>query len=231
MKTGIVVNNFDPTFKNKCQIRIHGLHTEKIDGEYVILDDDLPWAIPAPTTSATGSSSVPAVGSVVYVDDTDKYRLVYYGQVEVKGSVKKMMHDNAESSDRIKVIAFSEDQVDGELSTFKMYYLPEKGFVINCNGHKIVLTNYEGIHITSKNGAKIEIENDNTINVISQKAINLNCDKINLSENASESIILSSKLIEKFNNHTHLCPFGATLTPVPNCKLGPDDLSEKVKIN
>ena len=40
MKTGIVVNNYDPTFKNRCQIRVNGLHTQKVGGQYVIIDDD-----------------------------------------------------------------------------------------------------------------------------------------------------------------------------------------------
>ena len=60
MKTGIVVNNYDPTFKNRCQIRVFGLHTETVGGQYVILDDDLPWALPGPTAGYnSGNYSVP----------------------------------------------------------------------------------------------------------------------------------------------------------------------------
>ena len=32
MKTGIVVNNYDPTFKNRCQIRVYGVHTKTVNG-------------------------------------------------------------------------------------------------------------------------------------------------------------------------------------------------------
>ena len=58
MKTGIVVNNFDPTYKNRCQIRVYGLHTQTVNGQYIILDDDLPWALPAPANTSSGISSV-----------------------------------------------------------------------------------------------------------------------------------------------------------------------------
>jgi hypothetical protein len=79
MKTGIVVNNYDPTFKNRCQIRVNGVHTQKVNGLYVILDDDLPWALPAPNGSASsGGCSVPKIGDRVYVDVKDTYNIVYY---------------------------------------------------------------------------------------------------------------------------------------------------------
>ena len=42
MKTGIVVDNYDPLYKGRCKIRVFGLHSETICGQYLILDDDLP---------------------------------------------------------------------------------------------------------------------------------------------------------------------------------------------
>ena len=109
MKTGIVVNNYDPTFKNRCQIRVNGLHTQTINGDYIILDDDLPWALPGPNPSYnSGTYSVPKVGDTVYVDVKDAYNLTYYGTVEIRGNVKDLLHDNAEDSDKLKMVAFSE---------------------------------------------------------------------------------------------------------------------------
>ena len=228
MKTGIVVNNYDPKFENRCQIRVHGLHTEKVDGNYVILDDDLPWATPAPSTSSVGASSVPSVGSTVYVDIIDKYNIVYYGQVEVKANVKRIMHDNADVSDKVKVIAFNEDSFDGETYSLKIYYIPEEGLKIECNGNSINMTKNDGMLIKSKGGAEIKIENDNTININTENNINLNCNKVYLSEDASERVILSSKLMEKFNTHTHLSMMGATSPPT--IKIEQTDLSDKVFI-
>ena len=106
MKTGIVVNNYDPTYKNRIQVRLYdGHYMEKIGDQYTILDDDLPWAMPAPSAGGSGGTyAIPAVGSRVYVDGSG-YKLTYYGQVEVKGGVKKMMHENADQSDQVKFIA------------------------------------------------------------------------------------------------------------------------------
>lgn len=229
MKTGIVVNNYDPTFKNRCQIRIQGLHTEKIDGVYVILDDDLPWALPAPQTSSFGGSSVPDVGSSVYVEDLGNFRYQYYSQVEVKGDIKKMMYEHADSSDKIKIIAYSNDSFEGENIELRIMYIPDDGLIIKCGGNEINMTTYNGMNIKTNTGAEIKIHTDNTIDINTDSVINLNCDKVNLTKDASERIILGSKLMEKFNAHTHLSAVG--LTSPSNLKIEETDLSDKVRIN
>ena len=53
MKTGIVVDNYDPLYKGRCKIRVFGLHSETICGQYLILDDDLPWSSPAPSAGSS----------------------------------------------------------------------------------------------------------------------------------------------------------------------------------
>lgn len=229
MKTGIVVNNYDPTFKNRCQIRIQGLHTEKIDGTYVILDDDLPWASPAPQTSSFGGSSVPDVGSSVYIEDLGNFRYQYYSQVEVKADIKKIMYQNADSSDRVKIIAYSNDSFEGENIELRIMYIPDEGLVIKCGDNEINMSTYEGMLIKSNTGAEIKINNDSSIDIKSKGAINLNCDKVNLTDEAAERIVLGSKLMAKFNNHTHLSLVG--LTSEPLMKIEENDLSDKVRIN
>ena len=84
MKTGIVVDNYDPLYKGRCKIRVFGLHSETIYGQYLILDDDLPWSSPAPNIgSSNGSFNIPSIGERVYVNADDPYNILYYGQVEV----------------------------------------------------------------------------------------------------------------------------------------------------
>lgn len=231
MKTGVVVNNYDPTCKNRCQIRVYGLHTQTVNGEFAILDDDLPWALPAPATSASGSySSVPQVGERVYVDVKDAYNLVYYGPVEIKGSVKDMMHENAEESEKLKVIAFSEDyNEDGTMDYVKIYYLPEQGLTIECNGNVITLPKYDSMEIKTKGGAGMSINtstNDITIHTDSQ--VNLDCKEVKITSEAEEKLILGSKLMDKFNTHTHFVPGGVSNPPIQ--KLVPGDFSKKIKI-
>lgn len=228
MKTGIVVNNYDPLFKNRCQVRVQGLHTQKVCGKYVIIDDDLPWAIPAPQTSSFGGSSVPDVGSTVYIDVKDKFNLTYYGQVEVKGGIKGIMHNNADSSDKVKVIAYSDDVFNGNKVELRMMYIPDDGLSIKCNGHSIFLSNGDNINIVTNSGSSI-IMNGDKVEIHSPKTINLNCDSVNITDKAAEKIILGSNLMEKFNNHTHLCPLGITTEPL--LKIEENDFSDKIRIS
>ena len=231
MKTGIVVNNYDPKCKNRCQIRVHGIHTQTVNGQYVIIDDDLPWALPAPNPSGNGGYySVPNVGDRVYVDVKDNYNIVYYGNVEIQGDVKKILNDNADASEKLKVIAFSEDKNDdGTVDYMKIYYLPEKGLTIECNGNLISLPKYNSLEIKTKGGAGISIDTmTNDINIHSDTTINLNCDKINITADAAEKLILGKKLMDKFNNHKHFTSDGQSSEPIQ--KITVDDFSKRIKI-
>lgn len=230
MKTGIVVNTYDPKHLNRCQIRVYSLHTQTVNGKYVILDDDLPWALPAPTNTSGGNYAVPKVGDRVYVDVKDKYNIFYYGPVEVNGSVKDLMHDNAEDCDRLKVIAFSEDfNDDGTKDYIKIYYLPENGLKIECNGNIISLPKYDELKIETKNGAGVSINTkSNDITIHTDAKVNLDCKEVNLTSDAEEKLILGSKLMKKFNEHTHFVPNGVSNPPIE--KIVPSDFSKKIKI-
>lgn len=236
-KTGVVVNNYDPTYKNRIQVRVYGLHTEKIDKMYVILDDDLPWFSPAPgVNGSNGSSSVPPVGSRVYVD-IEGYNCTYYNQVEIKGSVKKMQFENADQSDKMKVIAFSEDFEDGEPDSMKIFYIPDNGLNIECMGHKIVLTKYDGVKITSSEGCELEMTRDGDININTPNSVNLKCTKLNLTEGSldeetTDRIVLGSRMQDLFNNHIHFVasPGGVTTTE-PIEKIKETDFSKNIRIS
>lgn len=236
MKTGIVVNNYDMSHKQRCQIRVYGMHTEQIDGEYLILDDDLPWVLPAPNMGGnSGNFSVPEVGSRVYVDGDDNYSLRYFGQVEVKSSVKKMMNEDADQCDEYKFIAFNETPNNPE-EYMKIYYLPEKGLNIECNGHRVLLTKYDGVLIESNSGCSIELTPDADININAINNININCNRINLTqgsldEKTVDRIVLGSRLQEIFNNHKHFCATsGGITTTQPIDKIKETDFSTKIKI-
>lgn len=230
MKTGIVVNSWDPSNKGRCQIRVYGVHTQMVKGKYVILDDDLPWALPAPSNSSAGNYSIPKVGERVYVDVKDKYNIFYYGPVEVNGNVKEMLHDNAEDSDKMKVVVFSEDKnTDGTKDYVKIYYLPENGLTIECNGNLISMPKYDTMEIKTKNGAGFSIDTkNNDITIHTDAKVNIDCNDISLTEDAEEKLILGSKIMEKFNEHTHFVPGGVSNPPIQ--KLTPNDFSKKIKI-
>ena len=231
MKTGIVVNNYDPTFRNRCQIRVFGVHTQVVDGKYVILDEDLPWAIPAPNPSYNGGNySVPQKGARVYVEVKDAYNIVYYGNVEINGDVKKMLQGNADASENMKVIAFSNDQNDdGSADSMKIYYLPSKGLVIECNGNRITLPKDDKLEIETKGGAGISIDTGtNDITIHTDAKVNLDCKEVNITSEAEEKLILGSKLMKVFNEHKHFTSDGQSSQPIQ--KIRPDDFSKKIKI-
>mgnify|MGYP003297925319 CR=1 FL=1 len=232
MKTGVVVNNYDPTCKNRCQIRVYGVHTQTVNGKYLILDDDLPWALPASNSGgSSGNYAVPKVGTRVYVEVKDAYNIIYYGPVEVNGSVKDLIHNNAEDSENLKVIAFAENKDEDDSKQYmKIFYLPERGLTIECNGNLISMPKYDSLEIQTKNGAGISIDTStNDITIHTDANVNVDCKEVRLTKDAEEKIILGSKLMEKFNTHTHFVPGGVSNPPIQ--KITPNDFSKKVKIN
>ena len=231
MKTGIVVDNYDPLYKGRCKIRVFGLHSDTICGQYLILDDDLPWSSPAPNIgSSIGSFNIPNIGERVYVNADDPYNIQYYGQVEVKSPIKDLQYKNTEMSDKLKVIAYSEDNMEGERDYLKIYYLPEDGLTIECNGNTILLTKYDNLLIKNNKGAEISMDNvSGDINIKTEGKVNLNCTEVSLGGDAADTIVLGSKLMEKFNNHTHFSGDSAITNP-PIEKLQPNDFSRTIKI-
>lgn len=227
METGIVVDNFDPTFKGRCRIRIYGRHTETVGGEYLILDDDLPWAKPAPANSSGGGNfNIPKVGERVSVEVFDQYTILYHGPIYTNSGVQDILYENADDCENTKIVLL-DGKVDGDY--VRIYYVPEQGLDIECHGHKIQLTKYDGLKIEAKNGVKLSIdESSRDVNIETTAAVNLNCNEVNLTDSATEKLILGTKLMEKFNTHTHFCP-GGTTNP-PTTKITPLDFSKKIKI-
>ena len=231
MKTGIVVNNYDPTFKNRCQIRVYGIHTQTVNGQYVILDDDLPWALPAPSLNYNnGSYSVPKKGDRVYVDVKDTYNIVYYGTVNMRGDVRDMLHDNADVSDKVRVVSFFEDaNDDGTVDYMKIYYIPEKGLTIECDGNIISLPKNDKMEIMTRGGAGLSIDTgSNDITIHTSSKVNLDCNDVRITSEAEEKLILGSKLMNVFNNHKHFTSDGQSSSPIQ--KITVDDFSKKIKI-
>jgi hypothetical protein len=77
---------------------------------------------------------------------------------------------------------------------------------------------------------KISLDNiSGDINIKTDGNVNLNCNKIVICEGAEDTLVLGSKLMEKFNNHTHFAGDAAVTNP-PIEKLQPDDFSRNIRI-
>jgi hypothetical protein len=133
-------------------------------------------------------------------------------------------------SDKLKVIAYSEDNIEGEKNCLKIYYLPEDGLTIECNGNSILLTKYDNLLIRNNRGAEISMDNvSGDINIKTEGKVNLDCSEISFGGDAADTIALGSKLMQKFNEHTHFTGDSGTTNP-PIEKLQPNDFSRLVKI-
>ena len=133
-------------------------------------------------------------------------------------------------SDRLKVIAYSEDDMEGEKNWLKIYYLPENGLTIECNGNSILLTKYDELLIKNNKGAEISMNNvSGDINIKTEGKVNLDCREVSLGGDAADTLVLGSKLMEKFNNHTHFTGDSVISNP-PIEKLQPNDFSRTIKV-
>ena len=120
--------------------------------------------------------------------------------------------------------------MEGEKNYLKIYYLPEDGLNIECNGNTIILSKYDKLIIKNNKGAEISMDNVNgDINIKTEGKVNLDCAEISLGGDAADTIALGSKLMEKFNKHTHFTG-DAGITNPPIEKLQPNDFSRTVKI-
>jgi len=189
----------------------------------------LPWAKPAPSSSTAGGTfNTPKVGDRVSVEVVDPYTILYYGPVTPNGDIQDILYENADDCENAKMVLFDGEAKEGS-DYVRIYYIPENGLNIECHGHKILLTKYDGLQIEAKNGVKISIDDSSKdVNINTTGTVNLNAKNVNLTEDASEKLILGSKLMEKFNTHTHFCPAGATAPPTT--KITPLDFSKKIKI-
>jgi hypothetical protein len=120
--------------------------------------------------------------------------------------------------------------MEGEKDYVKIFYLPEDGLTIECNGNTILLTKYENLLIRNNKGAEISLDNvSGDINIKTEGVVNLDCNKITLGGDAADTLVLGSKLMEKFNNHTHFTGDSITTNP-PIEKLQPADFSRNIRI-
>jgi hypothetical protein len=67
------------------------------------------------------------------------------------------------------------------------------------------------------------------INIKTEGKVNLDCSEISFGGDAADTIVLGSKLMEKFNKHTHFAGDSAITNP-PIEKLQPNDFSRNIKI-
>jgi len=234
---GIVEYNLDPQHQGRLKIRVHGVNDQKEDDKYVIPTEMLPWARPASngsggSASGSGCFSVPKVGSAVEVSGSLNSP-VWYGNLYI--SDETVSEINSTDYTNSHVLIYDTDFNNGDAKVrdehIKVFFTERKGFVIeyktSSGVSSVTLNNTGVISITNPNGDGVVISNG-TINIMSDNAININAPIVNLSDQATESVMKGETLKNIFNSHTHTCNSGETTPPMQ--KLTSDSLNSHVKI-
>ena len=152
---GVIMNNIDPTFSGRCQIRVYRL-MDNLDAK------DLPWAVPINSTifagDGAGSLSVPKIGQIVRIqfNNGDIYSPEY----------TTIQNIDTDLIQRIK------DDYDG---THVLLYDPDEELTVIYQRNSGMQMFYRGSFIQISPDSMITIEHANQ-----ESLIQLDGDKLNI---------------------------------------------------
>jgi hypothetical protein len=209
---GKVVDIKDPLYQGRARIEVFGI----FDGLPI---EDLPWAeqisgLAFGGTFGGGNMSIPRLGSVVGVEfeGNNYYKLNYHFIKEIsKDLLDELREDN--SYDGTQSLVYDSEAQPG---TLKMIYTRKKGLVFQLGDATIQIdTQNAG---TDKEKLRIVLKlNDDEIRMEKQGAkqkVIVKSQNIELGEEAVEKVILGSKFLELYNQHTHPTGVGPSGVPI-----------------
>lgn len=211
IKTGVVIDNFDPKYEGRCKIRIKGMHDEVVNGMYMIPDDLCPWVMPSPQLLNSNSFEIPAVHSEVRVN-VEGYSMYYLGPAHLNNDIKLKQLNNTECNEKIKYISLYSTPIsdlDGTKTqkSLEISYNPNEGLTIDANGYQIHLFDKPGddggLLIKKNNNCFIRFDNKTDKIKIKADECVFDCGKLKLREGSNEKMIDIRKLVQSYNFHTH----------------------------
>jgi len=235
--TGTVEYNLDPEHQGRIKVRVHGMNDQMEDGKYVIPTEMLPWARPGfngagGSSSGSGYFSIPKVGSTVMVHGSLN-NPIWDGNMYVSDETVSAISGNGYTN--AHVLIYDTDFNNGDTRIIdghiKVLFTERTGFLIeykNSNGTSTINIDKNGaVTLSDAKGDSIML-NNGQINIVSGNIVNVNAPLVNLSDQATESVIKGDTLKKIFNEHTHTCNSGETTPPMQ--KLTTDVLNQHVKI-
>ena len=192
----VVVNNKDPFFSGRCQVRPFRL-MDDIDSQY------LPWAIPVNSTifagDGAGSLSIPKIGQIVRVqfNNGDLYAPEYTTIQNIDTNLINEIKDDYEGT---HVILYDPDE---ELNVI---FQPKRGFEIFYKESFIQISPDTMITIQNANqDALVQLDGDKC-NIVTKNEVNLSAgSKVKLN---AEEVVASGNQITKLGpgpyNHSLL---------------------------
>jgi len=183
---GVVMNNTDPLFSGRCQIRVFRL-MDGIDAK------ELPWSVPINSTlfagDGAGSLSVPKIGQIVRVqfNSGDIYAPEY---TTIQNIDTELIQTIKDDYDGTHVIAFDPDE---ELS---IIYQRNLGIQIYYRGSFMQIAPDSMITIQHANqdsliqleGDKCNITTKNEVNIAAGARIELTADEVAITGNTTTKI-------------------------------------------
>lgn len=195
----VVVNNKDPLFSGRCQIRPFRLLDD-------IPDSDLPWAIPANSTifagNGAGSLSVPKIGIIVKIvfNNGDIYSPEYTTIQNIDSELIQRIKDDYEGT---HVLLYDPDE---ELTVI---YQPNSGFQMFHKESFIQISPDSMITIQHANqDSLIQLEGDK-INIVTKNEVNISA--------AAQATITADEVVVAGNQTTKVGvgPYQHTLLAEP----------------
>lgn len=235
--TGRVEYNLDPENQGRIKVRVYGVNDQTEDGEYIIPTEMLPWARPGfngagGSVSGSGRFEVPKVGSVVTVRG-GMNNPVWDGNMYISDETVSEVTGNGYTNAHVLIYDTDFDNGDDKIRDehIKVFFTEKKGFVIDYNtssgASSITLSPSGSVTVKNPNGDSIVLANG-SISIKSDNVITVDAPMVQLSDQATESVIKGDTLKEIFNSHTHTCDAGETTPPMQ--KLPAEILNRHVKI-
>ncbi len=232
---GEVLDNVDPNFNGRIKVKVFG----KFDS---IPAENIPWATPA-NRAAPGAHAVPRIGDIVAIrfDNGDIYHPEYFYQIDQNVDLKTDVLEASEAAQDCISLVYDAER------NLRVYWSPEDGLVITTGSgakespliqldaeNKIYVFTEGQVEITATDTINVNSEADITVEtsanaeVIASK-VHINSPKVELGENAMESLIKGNTFQTLFNTHTHSAiGFGLPTSP-PLVPLTSTELSQVSK--
>jgi hypothetical protein len=177
----IIVNNIDPTFSGRCQVRV-----------YRLMDDlaakDLPWAVPINSTffggNGAGSISIPKIGSIVRVqfNNGDIYSPEYTTIQNIDTQLIQRIKDDYDGT---HVLLYDPDEeltiIYQRNSGFQMFY--RESFIQISPDSMITIQHANRDSMIQLDGDKLSIVTKNEVNISASAKVSINADEVIASGN------------------------------------------------
>lgn len=182
----IVINNEDPLFSGRCQIRVFRL-MDDIDAE------NLPWAVPINSTifggDGAGSLSVPKVGQIVRVqfNNGDIYAPEY---TTIQNIDTQLIEEIKDDYDGTHVILYDPDE---ELNViyqrergFEIYY--KESFMQISPDSMITIQHANQESLIQLEGDKCNIVTKNEVNISAAAKVDVTADEVRVAGNQTTKV-------------------------------------------